>query len=92
MNNYKEKDKNIAAALLLCKDLKFEGSAPDGEILAFEFSPYELARKKVDLYISKRMEPIQPKDFSEALASVMDMIFRFRNSRNTRDYQKGFYK
>lgn len=82
MNNYKEKDKGISAYLLLCKDLRFEGTEPEGDVLYFLFSPNELARQQAELYIAKRTDPIQPKDYAEANQTINDLIWRWRKSRD----------
>lgn len=82
MENYKEKDKNIAAFLLLCKKIKFLGTEADFNTLYFIFTPIAEASRLVELYISKQAKPVQPKDLAEANETILDLIWRWRKSRD----------
>jgi len=82
MENYREKDKNIAAFLLLCEEIKFLGTHPEFNTLYFIFTPSDKASRLVDLYIAKQAPLIQPKDFAEASETILDLIWRWRKSRD----------
>lgn len=82
MENYREKDKSIAAFLLTCKNLKFQGTWPDGEVLFFLFSPEAKAKRQAELFFAKQAKPIQPKDYAEAQQTITDLIWRWRKAKD----------
>jgi len=82
MEKYSEKDKSIAAFLLICKNLKFQGTQPNGEVLLFLFSPANEAKRQAELFYAKQAEPIQPKDYAEAQQTIIDLIWRWRKSKD----------
>ena len=87
MNDYyREKDKTVSAYLLICKDIRFEGTSPVGEILYFNFSPKERAKKHAEQFISKQATLIQPKEYAEASQTITDLIWRWRHSRDGGNY------
>lgn len=79
---YQEIDKKTAAYLLLCSDLVFEGTNPSGDLLIFEFSPEEVARRRSEQYISRKAEPIQPKDYAEAEETITNLIWKWRKEKD----------
>lgn len=92
MKNYREKDKNIAAFLLLCKDISFEGTEASGDTLYFTFTPLEKATRQVELYMAKQAEPVQPKECAESHQTILDLIWRWRKSRDGGSNYEKFYR
>lgn len=82
MENYKEKDRFIAAFLLTLKNIKFQGVEPVGDILYFLFSPEKDASKQASLFFARQAEPVQPKDYAEAQQTVINLIWRWRKQRD----------
>lgn len=82
MNDFKEKSKDVVAYLLICEDIKFQGTRPEGDVLYFIFTPTDKAQHYADQFLAKQTEPIQPKDYAEAQQTVTDLIWRWRKSRD----------
>ena len=85
MKYYKEKDKDIAAFFLICKNLKFQGTEPVDDILYFLFSPLEKAEQLANLFLAKQTDPVQPKDYAEAQETITELIWKWRKQRDLRN-------
>lgn len=82
MDKYLEQDKPTVAYLFTRKDLTFIGTQAQGDVLYFIFSPKNLASNYAQLFLTKRAELIQPKDFADAQRTIVDIIWKWRKSRD----------
>ena len=82
MDEHKENSKEIAAYLLLCDDLTFEGTEGRGDILYFIFTPSSKAKAYADKYILGSCKPIQPKSYSDSQQRITEIIWRWRKQKD----------
>lgn len=93
MEIHREKDKSIAAYLLISKDVKFLGTEGAGDVLYFKFSPADIAYARAEQFLAKQADLVQPKDFADASTTVIDLIWRWRKEKDVKnggmyDYRK----
>lgn len=75
---YETKDKQITPFLLTRQDIKFLGTKVVGRIIYFQFSPREKALELVNLFITRKVNPVQPKDLLEAVETYRDFVFSMK--------------
>lgn len=84
---YESKDKHICPYLLLQSDINFVGTKTLGNIVYFQFTPAERCKELVNLFLSKKAEPVQPKELLDAVETFRDRVFEMKEKNK---YERNF--
>lgn len=72
---YESKDKQIVPYLLIQQDVKFLGTRLEGSIVYFQFSPSDICELLINKLVSRKADPVQPKDLLDAMDTFKKRIY-----------------
>jgi len=77
-NLYETRDKQIVPFLLIQPGISFVGTRKDGSIIYFQFESRDKCNQLVNLFLSKKASPVQPKDLLDAVETFRDRVFEMK--------------
>lgn len=84
---YESRDKQVIPFLLIQPDITLLGTKAEGSILYFQFSPRSKCEQLVNDFISRKAQPVQPKDLLDAVESFKDRIFEMKDKNAEKNGQ-----
>lgn len=72
---YEARDKQSVPYLLIQQDVKFLGTRLEDSIVYFQFSPSDKCELLINKLVSRKAEPVQPKDLLDAVDTFKKRIF-----------------
>lgn len=82
MNDFFEtKDKQITPYLFTQPEIQYHGVRTYGQSIYFLFSPKEKAQELANLFLSRKANPVEPKNLLEAVETYRDVIFEMKEKR-----------
>lgn len=85
---FETKDKQLTPYFFTNASIHFEGTRMIGESIYFLFSPKAKALELFNLFVTRRAEPVQPKDLLEAVETYRDFIFQMKEKNKSYGNQK----
>lgn len=89
MNDFFEtKDKQLTPYLFTQRDIQYHGTRLYGDSIYFLFSPKSKAQDLANLFLTRKADPVHPKELLEAVETYRDVIFEMKEKRKGYDYPR----
>ncbi len=80
---FETKDKQLTPYLFTRRDIQYHGTRLYGDSIYFLFSPKNKAQDLANLFVSRKTDPVQPKDLLEAVETYRDVVFEMKEKRRS---------
>jgi len=77
-DEFETKDKQFVPFLLTQTRVNFLGTRISNTTIYFRFSPYSTCIELINAFVTRKADPVQPKNLLDAVESYRDVVFEMK--------------